>query len=88
MPIFTNNMIIKNSSNQEPKAPDERVVVNQQPDGKVIVKPEPIVEVEKVSVVPQTKHDKNKHVLVVDGKEKKISKQSAYLLDMLTLDEE
>jgi len=27
-------------------------------------------------------------MLVVDGKEKKISKQSAYILDMLTLDEE
>jgi hypothetical protein len=30
----------------------------------------------------------NHHILIVDGKEKKVSKRSAYLLDMLVIDDE
>jgi hypothetical protein len=47
----------------------------------------PIVPLEKVSMVAHTKYDKaNEGILIVDGKEKKVSKQSQYILDMLSLD--
>ena len=36
--------------------------------------------------INQTKRTHGDHVLIVDGKPKKISKKSAYLLDMLTSD--
>ena len=47
----------------------------------------PIVPLENVSMVARTKYDKaNEGILIVDGKEKKVSKQSQYILDMLSLD--
>ena len=36
---------------------------------------------------PRTNFNPNDHLVVVDGKAKKIGKQSKYLLDMLTIDE-
>lgn len=50
-------------------------------------KPAPTVPLERVSMVTRTKYNKaNEGILIVDGKEKKISKQSQYILDMLSLD--
>jgi len=46
-----------------------------------------LIPLEEVSMVAKTKLDKaDQGILIVDGKEKKISKQSQYILDMLTLD--
>lgn len=36
---------------------------------------------------PRRYYNKDEHLLVVDGKEKKIGKQSRYLLDMLTIED-
>lgn len=36
---------------------------------------------------PRRRYARDEHLLVVGGKEKKIGKQSGYLLDMLTIDE-
>lgn len=52
--------------------------------------PEPVV---RVSLTEQIiKHNQeeqaNHHILIVNGKEKKVSKRSAYLLDMLVIDDE
>ena len=47
----------------------------------------PLVPLENVSLVTKTRYDKDHHVLIVDGKERKISKQSQYILDMLSLDD-
>lgn len=43
--------------------------------------------VDKKSIIEKTKRNKEHGILFVDGKEKKISSQSKYLLDMLTLDD-
>jgi len=59
--------------------------------GNKSVEPElpPLIPLEQVSQVPKTKLDKvSEGILIVDGKEKKISRQSQYILDMLTLDNE
>jgi len=40
------------------------------------------------SPAPPNTHDEKYHILIVNGVEKKISKKSRYLLDMLTLDDE
>jgi len=74
MPIIANNFIINNNkveSESQPAATDLT----------------PLIPLEQVSMVPKTKLDKVElGILIVDGKEKKISKQSQYILDMLTLD--
>lgn len=38
--------------------------------------------------VSEVVNENNEHILVVNGKQKKIGQKSKYLLDMLTLDEE
>ena len=43
--------------------------------------------IDRSAALKKSKHDTEHGVLFVDGKEKKISKQSGYLLDMLTLDD-
>jgi hypothetical protein len=54
----------------------------------VDVVPEPIVpepvEKKEINVTPSANH----HILIVDGKTKKVGKRSQYLLDMLTIDHE
>ena len=71
MPIIANNFIV-NGEKQEQSAPVETQV--------------PLVPLEKVSMVARTRYDKEHGILVVDGKQMKVSKQSQYILDMLTLD--
>jgi hypothetical protein len=39
-------------------------------------------------VVPVDADTSNSHILIVDGKQKKVSKKSSYLLDMLVIDDE
>jgi hypothetical protein len=41
-----------------------------------------------VIVVPIDNTISDHHILVVDGKQKKVSKKSSYLLDMLVIDDE
>ena len=78
MPIIANNMIIG----------DQKV------ENKVKIKPVqpsdvPLKPLEEVSMVPKMHYDKAKHgIVIVDGKEKKISRHSQYILDMLTIDED
>ena len=60
------------TGNVEDKGPNSRLV-NQS---------------EKPAITKEADTSNQGHVLVVNGKEKKISKKSAYLLDMLTLDDE
>lgn len=43
--------------------------------------------VEKKVSYPISDKSSPHHVLIVDGKEKKLSKKSAYLLDMMTIEE-
>jgi len=75
MPIFANNIIVGNNKVE--------ATPNPQPELP------PLVPLEQVSMVSKVKYDKaNEGILIVDGKEKKISKQSQYILDMLTLDNE
>ena len=76
MPIIANNMIVGN----------KRVEENQVPPSKTEVTP--IVPLEHVSLVSRTKYDKEHGVLIVDGKPKTISKHSAYILDMLSIDQD
>jgi hypothetical protein len=78
MPLIANNMIIG----------DKKV---EQPTPKVSSPPAdgvPMIPLEKVSRIPRTKFDKEHSILIVDGVEKKISKHSAYILDMLSVDKE
>ena len=73
MPLIANNMIVGNTKVE---------TASSQPLP-------PLIPLEQVSLVPKTKFDRvNEGILIVDGKEKKISKQSQYVLDMLTLDNE
>ena len=71
MPIIANNFVVANNKVEAPQEPEIP----------------PLIPLEEVSMVPRTKLDKaGQGILIVDGKEKKISKQSQYILDMLTLD--
>jgi len=73
MPIIANNFVVANNKVEAPQEPEIP----------------PLIPLEEVSMVPRTKLDKaGQGILIVDGKEKKISKQSQYILDMLTLDNE
>ena len=45
------------------------------------------VRVVDTHVANTLSYDRDHHTLIVNGKEKKISKHSAYILDMLTTDE-
>jgi len=75
MPIFANNIIVGNNKVEDSKPPQPELP--------------PLVPLEQVSMVSKVKYDKaNEGILIVDGKQKKISKQSQYILDMLTLDNE
>lgn len=56
-------------------------IVNDVPEPIV---PEPEVEKKVIDVKPSANH----HILIVDGKTKKVGKRSQYLLDMLTIDHE
>lgn len=76
MPIIANNMIVG----------------NQKVEHKVKIKPvqpseTPLKPLEEVSMVARTNYDQAKHgIVIIDGKEKKISRHSQYILDMLTID--
>lgn len=77
MPIIANNIVIAGNQveqKQETVQPVKPVQVSLKP-------------LEEVSMVPKTDYSKkDQGIVIVDGKEKKISKQSAYLLDMLSID--
>mgnify|MGYP003336173237 len=47
---------------------------------------DPTPKVDEPPMVQSAPINKNEHVLIVNGTQKKISKKSAYLLDMLTSD--
>lgn len=86
MPIIANNMVV--SGNKVESEPVEKKTVKVQP-----IQPPmsevPLKPLEEVSMVPKMHYDKAKHgIVIVDGKQKKISKQSQYILDMLTIDED
>ena len=61
----------------------------------IIIKSEKTEQVIKQTLLPEPTLDniedkpvEQSHILVVNGKEKKVGKHSQYLLDMLTIDEE
>lgn len=76
MPIIANNMVVGNKKVEEKQAPQPKPEVT------------PIIPLEHVSLVSKTKYDKDHSVLIVDGKPKTISKHSAYILDMLSIDQD
>lgn len=57
----------------------------------IIITPQDQPETKIITIIKETnapQETENHHILVVDGKHKKVSKKSAYMLDMLTIDEE
>lgn len=82
MPLIVNNMIMGINKSVEPEkpkvVPPQNVIPVSTPVDKVII--------DKNSIAAKTKNNKEHGILFVDGKEKKISKQSQYILDMLSLD--
>lgn len=72
MPIIANNVIVTSQQKNEPVV---EPIINE--NKRKIKRPPPPVE-----------YNSNDTVLVVNGKPKKISKKSQYLLDMLNLEEE
>jgi len=60
------------------------VVIGQNTENTPVVNEVPKVKAEPASPVSA---DSKNHVLIINGKEKKLTKHSAYLLDMLTLDD-
>ena len=65
---------------EEPEVPKPVVTVPVMP----VMDPTP--KVDEPPMVQSAPINKNEHVLIVNGTQKKISKKSAYLLDMLTSD--
>lgn len=76
MPIIANNVIVINNQTTENVVTKNEIV--SEPGNKRVIRRPPKIE-----------EDNDRHtILVVNGKHKKISKKSQYLLDMLNLDEE
>jgi hypothetical protein len=77
MPIFVNNELYDPNKN----AQDEKRAAAERP----VITNEPVVE-----VVAEVEHNEtnsvNHHTVVIGGKEKKIAKNSAYLIDMITIE--
>ena len=94
MPIYANNFYVGNNEIESNGHmidfnSNTMIIEPVSDDKKSIAEPlATIVPLENISMVPRTHYDKEHGLLVVDGKEKKISKQSQYILDMLTLDNE
>lgn len=94
MAFLANNIIITgnnagnlHSSNGKVELPAPKQELKPEtisvPDHPVSV---PIVEKIEPTKVESMSFDRDHHILIINGKEKKISKHSSYLLDMLTLD--
>lgn len=75
MPLIANNIIV--GSQEQKKTPEKKLEV------KPVAKPAPVQEPK-----PVVKETTDHNILVVDGKHKKVSRHSAYMLDMLTIEEE
>jgi hypothetical protein len=88
MPLIANNIIINGQDFS--LAPNNQIVdVNGEIDigGE---KYDPVVN-NNPAVVSSTRgnpSNEDHHILIVDGKEKMVSKHSSYLLDMLTIDKQ
>lgn len=87
MGIIANNIII--TSKQQEQVTKPAPVVRSQPKPQ----PQPVRQVVRqvateetidTSKIDTTQH----HILVVNGKQKKLSKRSSYLLDMLEIEED
>lgn len=76
MPLTFGNLIIGNNVAEGP------VEALSSPSS--VVQKESTTDLQNVRKAAST----NEPVIIVNGKEKKIGKHSAYLLDMLTIDEE
>lgn len=80
MPIIANNMIVGSKPVEEVKETKLKSFAPQPPVA-------PLASHENKPIVPKMQYNKEEHgIVIVDGKEKKISKHSAYILDMLSLD--
>jgi len=79
MPIFANNFI------DQSKLVEEVKLVEITPPAAAPI-PKPIVS--KVISTPaiEAKETEDHNLLIVNGKAKKVSRHSAYMLDMLTID--
>lgn len=53
----------------------------------IIIQEKPVAVIPRKQRPQRRKYEKHETLLVVDGKEKKISKKSRYLVDMLTIEE-
>ena len=58
----------------------------QEPPAAVIPIPDPVVV--QPTPAPENVDNSGNHILLVNGKQKIVSKKSSYLLDMLTIDDE
>ena len=73
MPLYANNFL---KVGQEMKKKQESTPP--------VLKSSPIQRTQQPESAPSGNH----HVIIADGKHRKISKKSTYLLDMLSLDDE
>jgi hypothetical protein len=82
--IFKNEMADPNRRAQEQARLEEAAVARP-----IVMSEQPVVE-ESVNEQPEqpTSTNVGHHTVVIGGKEKKIAKNSAYLLDMITLEKE
>lgn len=81
--------VVKNSSLADKLSlPEKEVEVQEVIQEPEIVVEEPVAPRKQRPVEDDTPRVKKGTTLVVNGKEKKVAKNSAYLLDMLTLDDE
>ena len=84
MPLIIKSQLQQTKTQEQP-------IVAPVPTPAPVVKPKmqeslrssPVAETNDLSNIPP-----DEHVLVVNGKQKKISKKSSYLLDMLVIDDE
>lgn len=94
MPLIVGGVINSNPQPIEQPAPKQPESINslaalrnqaqqQQPQQTILSARNRNVQVS----TPRINYNPNDHLVVVDGKVKKIGKQSKYLLDMLTIDE-
>lgn len=77
MPLIVKNLVLRGNQAQEP-AP--------QPQPQVVEQPKPKVR-ERTAPVAKSALKPDEPAVIVNGKAKKISKKSAFLLDMLSLDD-
>ena len=84
MAFIVNKMIVNGQEVIKPPVQEEPVKVVTEPVPVPVKVSAPIAVAEEIKEHTIT-YDHN--ILKVDGKEKKIGKHSAYLLDMLTLDD-